>query len=508
MIVFRHHQRWTTLGALRCDRASYECALADHQWRQIEADDWPGEGEIAAVDDSTVVRLPEPEGLRFYALWGEGFGRAARRWRAMHPEPCWGLGLRTMGSLLLPQIELDRASSVRPVGPSGERRIAATARLRRELACWPGRFLVVDEGPGLSGSSLAAAMRLLGETGVATERITLLASWRPAGARLSCEYAARGWDQWQVLVADELPPPADDAEDIGGGEWRRTFGWNVPVWAQHERRKFLTRHGRTVAKFAGMGAYGEATWRRAEALARAGFGPPLAPGAREASRQGWLLAERVAAAPVAVSRAFVEFAARYLAWVRGEFALGPASEPTTELRAMAETNIAELAGGAAAMEPPLGAPVALDGRMLEPEWGASGAEFVKFDATDHGDDPFFPGPADIAWDLAAFVVEFGQEAGSAVLRRYRALTGEREADVRRRVQWHQAAYCAFRAAFCDLAARQTSGGDSAGFARLARFYGANLVNVLPGGCAKVKVLGAGNGRLRTMPLELTCSRRV
>ncbi|HXR96737.1 MAG TPA: hypothetical protein VN709_02735 [Terriglobales bacterium] len=503
MIVFRHHQRRTTLGALRGDKASYECALADHLWREHGADDWRGDGWTATVDDATPVPLPEPEGLRFYALWPEGFGRAARRWRATHSEPCWALGLRTMGSFLLPAIDATRGSSLRPVGPPGERRIAATKRLRGELARWSGRFLIVDEGPGLSGSSFAAAVRLLREVGIAEQRITLLASWRPAGEQLACAYAACGWDQWQVLVADAIPPPADGADDISAGEWRRSFGSDEPVWPQHERRKFLINGGRAVAKFAGAGAYGAATLERARALARAGFGPPTAPGADEAIGEGWLLTERVAAAPARATAAFVESVARYLAWVRAEYALGPACTPSAELRAMAAANVAALTGREWRGDVPGGVPVAVDGRMLAQEWGETGAGFVKFDATDHGDDPFFPGPADIAWDLAGIGIEFGRETGSAIVSRYQRLTGEREGDLSRRVQWHEAAYCAFRAGFCALAARQTSGSDSAKFARRARSYGASLVKVLPGGWDKVNVLGSGKGRLRTTPLELT-----
>ena len=44
---------------------------------------------------------------------------------------------------------------------------------------------------------------------------------------------------------------------------------------------------------------------------------------------------------------------------------------------------------------------AMDNRMFPHEWLATRRSYIKTDGTDHHDDHFYPGPQDIAWDLAA-----------------------------------------------------------------------------------------------------------
>jgi hypothetical protein len=50
--------------------------------------------------------------------------------------------------------------------------------------------------------------------------------------------------------------------------------------------------------------------------------------------------------------------------------------------------------------------VEVDGRMLPHEWIRTSTGYLKTDGIDHHDDHFFPGPQDIAWDLAGLCVEF------------------------------------------------------------------------------------------------------
>ena len=76
----------------------------------------------------------------------------------------------------------------------------------------------------------------------------------------------------------------------------------------------------------------------------------------------------------------------------------------------------------------------------------------KTDAASHGDDHFYPGPTDIAWDLAGTIVEWRmrEPAAEAFLGRYRWLSGD---DARARVPFFVSAYSAFRLGFCRMAAR-------------------------------------------------------
>ena len=76
------------------------------------------------------------------------------------------------------------------------------------------------------------------------------------------------------------------------------------------------------------------------------------------------------------------------------------------LQEMAEHNLREL-GLDLPVELRLKRPVIADGRMQPHEWLLSKeGKLLKTDSGSHGDDHFFPGPTDIAWDLAGAIVEW------------------------------------------------------------------------------------------------------
>lgn len=416
----------------------------------------------------TALPVGEPEGLRFYALWPPGWTQAVAHWHARSPEPVWVLGLRTMGSLLAPMAALGltpsrdlphRLATLRPRGHASDRCILATPRLQAQVRAWPGLFLIVDEGPGLSGSSFGGTMRWLQELGVSTQRVILFASWRPPAGQLTSPYAQDHWDHWQVLVAEPLPSPA--GRDLSGGAWRAAFGRWGPVWPEHERRKILLHGGTAVAKFAGLGPWGQTVRDRACALARAHWTPDvvtdLAP--------GWIGYRCLPARRARLDRAWAETAGRYLAWRAASFPLGY-GPPSPELRAMVAANLSPRAARSA----PDGPWSYLDAHILAIEWVQTADGWRKLDATDHGDDPFFPGPADVAWDLAALTVEFPPALAAAALLAYTRVSGDGGRGLALRVHWHVRAYLAFRQAYCQLAAERTCGRDAQAFRRLARCY--------------------------------------
>src|SRR5690606_38356151 len=91
---------------------------------------------------------------------------------------------------------------------------------------------------------------------------------------------------------------------------------------------------------------------------------------------------------------------------------------TSSLEAMVAKNL-ELAFGRGAAEscaPTLVVhrPAVVDGRMLPHEWlRRPDGTLAKSDGIAHGDDHFFPGPTDIAWDLAGALVEWRLDASAA-----------------------------------------------------------------------------------------------
>jgi thiamine kinase-like enzyme len=89
--------------------------------------------------------------------------------------------------------------------------------------------------------------------------------------------------------------------------------------------------------------------------------------------------------------------------------------------------------------------------MQAHEWISSkDGRVLKTDACAHGNDHFFPGPCDIAWDLAGAAVEWGfdSDATEHMLSRFQRLTGD---DARSRFDGYALAYSVFRLAWCKMA---------------------------------------------------------
>jgi hypothetical protein len=89
--------------------------------------------------------------------------------------------------------------------------------------------------------------------------------------------------------------------------------------------------------------------------------------------------------------------------------------------------------------------------MQPHEWlRTSDGIVLKTDASTHGDDHFFPGPTDIAWDLAGIAVEWNlhPDALEFLLTRFAQLTSN---DLRRRLPILMLAYSVFRLAWCKMA---------------------------------------------------------
>jgi hypothetical protein len=128
------------------------------------------------------------------------------------------------------------------------------------------------------------------------------------------------------------------------------------------------------------------------------------------------------------------------------------------LQQMAEHNLHEL-GLEATAKLRLAHPVIADGHMQPQEWLLTKeGRMLKTDSGSHGDDHFFPGPTDIAWDLAGAIVEWGMDGEQAkeFLDRYRAASGD---DASARIEGFVQAYVAFRAAYCLMAVNAMTGSE-------------------------------------------------
>jgi hypothetical protein len=136
--------------------------------------------------------------------------------------------------------------------------------------------------------------------------------------------------------------------------------------------------------------------------------------------------------------------------------------------------------------------VIVDGRMQPHEWllTATG-EMLKTDSGSHGDDHFFPGPADIAWDLAGAIVEWRMKAEQAgeFLDLYRRASGDNAAG---RVADFIHAYAVFRAAYCKMAGNAMAGTpEQARMERAAAHYLDRLKHEIACGASSRVISSAG-----------------
>jgi hypothetical protein len=402
-------------------------------------------GEWRGLELPQTLELSVPRGFAFYAADPELYRTAARRFVAeMHPSRVAVIGIRSSGTTLSRVVEAElqrlgvstRSWTVRPTGVPGELQLNASDDLEQLWREWDGWFAVVGAGPGISGSAFGAVASFL-----ANERIVLFPSRRAEASRLESETAREAWEHCPVYCAefDELER-FPGARDLSAGKWREIAGIWPAAHPRHERRKYLL--GDRLYKFAGYGQYGRASLDRARSLA--GWIPDAL------SLEGGFLASRwIPGHAAAPGPALVDFAARYIAAVRDRFATGSPADPRPLLEMTAENC------GVVWQDPvPEGRAVVLDNRMFPHEWLETPQGFRKADALDHGDDPFFPGPHDSAWDLAGFAIEAGLDAGAqrTLLERYSTHSGDR--NIAARVPFYRVAYLACRYGYCDLAVRE------------------------------------------------------
>jgi hypothetical protein len=223
-----------------------------------------------------------------------------------------------------------------------------------------------------------------------------------------------------------------------------------------ERLKFLSPDRRSIFKFEGFGRFGEEVLSRAQVLARVGFGCYA-----EDAGDGMIrypLMEGLPASAGDVSTQVLRRLAHYCAFRAAEFR-SPGSAPT-QLPGMLRFNIQqefglELAGEIDELY--TAEPVLADGRMQPHEWiRAADGNLFKVDAYTHGDDHFFPGPTDIAWDLAGAIVEWNldRNAADAFLREFRRMSGMDRSPI---TPIFLLAYTVFRLAYCKMALSTVKG---------------------------------------------------
>jgi len=472
-----------------------------------------------APDLPVTVKLPE--GFSFHALYPEQYLAAAGRWLADHEgeqrRAAVVVGVRSIGAALAAVVStVLRAAgwpvqsfTVRPIGHPFARRVEMGG-----LSLPAGALgLVVDEGPGISGSSLAAAAAALVEAGLERADIAFLPGHGNGPGGAGSEAVQSWWQTAPCYVADlpaltfgglplhaalaaGLPEPVIEWEDLSGGTWRRAVYADERDWpavaTAFERVKYratLAGGRRVLFKFLGLAAMSPdlvSTGETAAALlaerARSELAPPVL-----ATALGFVATEWIEGAPIPARS--LPRGGPHLATVGAYIAraAGPPLTPdeldagTARLAEMLGANTHEALGEEAAararrleyggrgMRSGAAAPVGTistdapdlmpmrcygDGHLHPHEWIiCDGGRLFKVDGMGHDCDHTLIGKQPVAWDLAGAIIEWelNREGAEALLAAYAAAGGQ-PVD-RAALRFYRAAYLAFRAGQCALAAQ-------------------------------------------------------
>jgi hypothetical protein len=482
----------------------------------------------------TALRLPAeievvvPEGYASYGLYPEAYLRAAERLREDWQGVLRVIGIRSIGTSLAAMVAAagrgETSASVRPGGHPFARTLSIGERMSGRLLAAADAlgarrplYAIVDEGPGLSGSSFGAVADWLEEHGVSPEVIVFFPSHRgPLGPQASEAHRER-WDRASKYVVEfeelflapgsawplerwveDLTGPAEGPlEDLSAGRWRdRVFsggGDRPPAHLQQERRKYLlTARGKTwLLKFAGLGHYGRERLALAEELEKGGFTPPVV-----GLRHGFLVSpwlDRARPLPLVPDldrEALLDRVARYISFrARRLPAEGRPGASPAKLLEMATFNAGEALGPQASEAlgmwkerlpelASLARPVLTDNRMHAWEWLVTPeGKILKADALDHHAGNDLIGAQDPAWDLAGAIVELDlpeEERGRLVEMLERSRRVKTPPD---QLRFYTHAYLAFQLGWHTLAAQALEGIDPAEAAAMrkrAEVYGERL----------------------------------
>jgi hypothetical protein len=479
-------------GELECalaDAASYNAgaiatvtdALADSLVANIPFQAPELAERVQLVPPPEQVKVAPPEGFAYYSLHPLDFVEVVCRMQR-HSRFAAVIGIRSIGTTLsaVVQAALRRERvhaqriTVRPSGHPYDRRTTFTSEQSQWIASMQAHsadFIIVDEGPGMSGSSFLSVGEALLGSGVPRSAITFLGTREPDHASLTAPEAASRWPQFSAYFTRPtafLPRRAD--RYIAGGIWRADVfaseqDWPAS-WLQMERLKFSSKENDVFYAFEGFGRFGEEVRARAVCVANAGFGPmPLE---RE---EGFGVYPVIHGRHLSAADATPEVLTRLAEYCA--FRAQAISSPVRhneELETMLRFNAREEFG----LEPsghhsslPIIRPAIADGRMLPHKWIESARGLLKVDSATHGDNHFFPGPTDIAWDLAGTVVEWNLDplAAQLFINAYARLSQDDPGD---RLPAYTLAYAIFRMAYSKMAAAAMRGAPEEG--RLIKDY--------------------------------------
>jgi hypothetical protein len=165
------------------------------------------------------IDLKTPEGFAFYQLYPEQYRRATKTWLQAAPRggPIVVIGIRSIGTTLSRVVceELQTAGlnvhrcTVRPEGDPFKRQVQLPSWIKSGSEA----YLIVDEGPGLSGSSFAAVSDGLEERGIRRSQIHFFPSHAGSPGPAASEQIQKVWQEIPRWVAEPVLPRLDSDKD-------------------------------------------------------------------------------------------------------------------------------------------------------------------------------------------------------------------------------------------------------------------------------------------------------
>jgi hypothetical protein len=481
----------------------------------------------AARPETGAFTIKIPEGFAFYALFPEQFCAAAEVWgseRACVAEKrVIVVGIRSIGTTLsaavaarLRQLGWDTLRvTVRPTGHP----FARTVELPRVVSGSTDHAIVVDEGPGISGSSMAAVARALAAQGLADISLFPGHEGEPGSAAspevrqcwaerarytVGCdELKCEGLSLREALVEHcnawcDSSASCGSIQDLSAGQWRRVAFLSETEWpavaGQFESMKFRVTNARgaqVLWKFSGLGCapmheqtLAELAMSRASLLAKQGLVPQPLGSFRGFIAMPWIDGQRLTLADRR-DPAVLAHIGKYLVRSQGEpLSLEEIRSARSRLAEMLYWNAKELLGDKfssraqqlAEIAPTADPPRASgDGHLAPCEWiRTTEGAILKTDCFGHDCEHTFIGRQPFLWDVAGALVEWDliTESAEPMLS---AMRDEGASIDLERLAFIEAAYSAFRAGLMSLAAQQTVDvPEKIRLARAVQFYTARL----------------------------------
>lgn len=436
-------------------------ANAEATWRDARTS--AAELATRAMVPAVPVRMKVPEGFAFYTLFPEQYAAAARRWAARHAADRAGssvavIGVRSIGTCLSALVQAAlRAEgwnvhrlTVRPIGHPFERRVD----LSREQLRGAKFAIVGDEGPGASGSSMAAVARAAVDAGIDPAQISFFPGHGGEPGPNASDEVRAWWRQIEryVVPMNELRwdglslvehlaerthsriPGAkvERIEHLSGGLWREAFepvaSRLPPAFPAFERTKYrcVMNDGRAVLwKFAGLGGGAERTVGALHDRARGGWTVAPLGAAFGFVAIPWIEGMRLTGADA--TDELIAHLGRYIRAAAGPaLAPGEQSAAFDRIREMLYWNTWESLGERAAQAARALSHAAAaardhqpvssygDGRLGPYEWiRTADGRIVKVDCVGHDADHTVIGKQPVDWDLAGAVMEWGLDSAGA-----------------------------------------------------------------------------------------------